>query len=66
VADAANVAKWNNGTTAISGAMALAANGGVAAPFCPVGHFQTAVNTALNLNLASALGVRGHLTYITL
>lgn len=66
VADGAVAVKWNNGTTAVSGAMSLSANGGVAAPFCPVGHFQTSSNTALNLNLASAVGVRGHVTYITL
>lgn len=67
VADSAVAAKWVNGTagTAVSGAMSLAANGGIAAPFMPVGHFQTSVNTPLVLNLSAANGVRGHLTYIT-
>lgn len=66
VADSAVAAKWVSGAagTAISGAMSLAANGGVAAPYTPVGHFQTGVNTALVLNLSGAVGARGHLTYI--
>lgn len=64
VADAAVAAKFRSGTTDLMGAAALSANGGIAAPFCPVGHFETASNTALNLNLASAFGVRGHLTYL--
>jgi len=66
VADGAVAAKWRNGTTDITGPMSFAANGGVSAPFSPVGHFQTSSNTALNLNLGSAVGVRGHITYITL
>lgn len=66
VADGAVAAKFTSGAagTALTGAMSLAANGGVAAPFNPVGHFQTASNTALVLNLSAAVGVRGHLTYV--
>ena len=64
VADAAVAAKFRSGTTDLMGAASLAANGGVAAPFNPVGQFETAATTALNLNLASAVGVRGHLTYV--
>jgi hypothetical protein len=66
VADSAVAAKFTSGPagTAITGAMSLAANGGVAAPFSPVGHFQTAANTALVLNLGAAIGARGHLTYV--
>jgi len=64
VADAAVAAKFRNGTTDLMGAASLAANGGIAAPFNPVGQFETAANTVLNLNLASAVGVRGHLTYV--
>jgi hypothetical protein len=66
VADAAVAAKFTSGTagTALTGAMSLSANGGVAAPFCPVGHFQTASGVALVLNLGAAVGVRGHLTFI--
>jgi hypothetical protein len=65
VADAAVTATWLQGVTAISGVMSLAANGGVAAPFSPVGHFQTAAGAALNLSLGGAVGVRGHLVYVT-
>ena len=64
VADAAVAAKFRSGTTDLMGPASLAANGGIAAPFCPAGHFETAITTALNLNLASAIGVRGHLTYV--
>jgi hypothetical protein len=63
VADNAVAVMFRNGTTALMGAVSLAANGGIAAPFNPVGHFETSITTALNLNLASATGVRGHLTY---
>jgi hypothetical protein len=66
VADAAVAAKFTSGAggTALTGAMSLSANGGVAAPFNPVGHFQTGSNTALVLNLAATVGARGHLTYV--
>jgi hypothetical protein len=66
VADAAVAAKFTNGTagTALTGAMALSANGGIAAPFSPVGHFQTGAGIALVLNLGAAIGARGHLTFV--
>jgi len=64
VGDGAVAAKFRNGTTDLMGAASLGANGGIAAPFNPAGHFETSVTTALNLNLASAVGVRGHLTYV--
>lgn len=63
VADAANAVKFQSATTDLTGAMSLAANGGASVPFSPVGHFETAANQALNINLGSAFGVRGHLTY---
>jgi hypothetical protein len=44
--------------------MSLAANGGVSAPYNPLGHFETTANTTLNLNLSAAQSVDGHLTYI--
>lgn len=51
--------------TALSGAMALAANGGIGGAFCPVGLFQAlAPNTALVLNLSAAVQVSGHLVYV--
>lgn len=64
VADAAVTAKWQSAANDKSGAMSLAANGGVSA----IGSFdahimETAVNEALNLNLGSAVGVRGHISY---
>lgn len=67
VADGAVAAKFTSGAagTALTGAMSLAANGGVAAPFNPVGHFQTASGVALVLNLGAAVGARGHLTYVS-
>jgi hypothetical protein len=67
VADAAVTARWKSGAgTSLSGAMALAANGGVASPVATAagGHlFETALNQALVLNLGAAVGVRGHLSY---
>ena len=66
VADNAVAAKFTSGAagTALTGAMSLSANGGIAAPFNPVGHFQTGSGVALVLNLGAAVGARGHLTYI--
>lgn len=64
IADAAVTAEWRTAATGISGAMSLAANGGVSAigqPSSPL--LRTAANEALNLNLGGAVGVRGHLTY---
>lgn len=64
VADAAVNVKWRNATTDISGAMAFAANGGAAAISQPSAHLmETSVNSALQLNLSSAVGVRGHISY---
>ena len=57
-------ATFRSGTTPISGAMPLVANAGISSPHSDRGLFETAVNTALNLNLSAAVGVRGHLTYI--
>ena len=50
--------------TALTGQMALTTNSGVHAAFNPVGHFETAANTLLNLELSGAIGVNGHITYI--
>lgn len=52
------------GGTALTGQMNVAANGGFALPFNPVGWFQTATNTLLNLELSGATSVDGCLTYI--
>jgi hypothetical protein len=67
VADGAVAVKWGDTTPAYtSGPMSLAANGGVCAPFSPIGHIQTASAKGIVLNLSSAVGVRGHLTYISI
>jgi hypothetical protein len=50
--------------TALTGQMNVAANGGFVLPFNPVGWFQTAANTLLNLELSGAVSVDGSLTYI--
>lgn len=49
---------------ALSGQMEFAANSGIAIIFSPVGHFETSVNTLLNLELSGAVSVAGHLTYV--
>jgi hypothetical protein len=41
-----------------------AAGGGICAPYNPLGWFETASNTLLNLNLSGAVAVGGELTYI--
>lgn len=65
IVDGAVTAKFQSGAggTDLTGAMSFPANGGIAAPFCAVGHFETATNTLLNLSLGGAVGVRGCLTY---
>lgn len=65
VADSAVTAQWKSATTALSGAMSLAANGGVAAASQPnVPFFSTAKGEALNLDLGGAVGVNGHIAYV--
>jgi hypothetical protein len=49
--------------TALTGQMNLAANGGFVLPFNPLGWFETAANTLLNLELSGATSVDGCLTY---
>lgn len=64
VAAGAVAVKFQSGGTDITGAMSLAANGGVACPGQPSAHlFETAANTALNINLGGAVQVSGHLAY---
>jgi hypothetical protein len=64
VSAGANAVKFQSATTDICGAMQFAANGGISEGYCPVGHFETAVNQALNINLGSALAVGGSLVYV--
>jgi len=61
--------RWKSASTAISGAMALATNGGAApsgtgqSPSGHIGLFETAPGEALILNLSAAIQVSGHLAY---
>lgn len=64
IAGAATTATWKRGTTAVSGAMSLAANGGVSAPINETtAWFQTAVNEALVLTLGAG-AAQGHVVYV--
>lgn len=66
VANGAVNAKWQSGAsgTDLTGLAYLAANGGLVLPYNPVGWFETASNTLLNLNLSGAVAVGGSITYI--
>lgn len=64
VAAAATTVTWKRGTTALSGAMALAANGAVPAPVNETtAWFETAVNEALVMTLGAG-AVQGHVVYV--
>lgn len=67
VAAAAVTATWKSGSTEKSGPIALAANGGVAAPggSPETRWLETAAGEALVLNLGGAVSVGGHVTYST-
>lgn len=56
--------KWRNGTTDITGLYYMVANATVGGGYCPVGHFETSSNSALQVNLSGATAVGGVLTYI--
>ena len=63
-AAAVNVTLKSGAGTALSGAMALAANSGVSFAGCFPAHcIETAVNQALVLNLSAGVQVSGHLCY---
>ena len=51
------------GGTALTGQMSLVANTGFVLPFSPIGWFETAANTLLNLELSAAVSVDGSLAY---
>jgi hypothetical protein len=59
-------AKFQSGAggTDLTGLYYTAANTGFVLPFNPVGHFETASNTLLNLNLSGATAVGGQITYV--
>lgn len=52
------------GGTALTGQMNLVVNTGFVLPYNPVGWFETASNTLLNLELSAAVSVDGCITYI--
>ena len=67
VASAAVTVQFLSAAAAITGAMALAANGGVSSSASGGNAlFQTAVNQALNINLGGAVQVSGYLSYYLL
>lgn len=51
------------GGTALTGQMNLVANTGFVLPFSPIGWFETAADTLLNLELSGAVSVDGSLAY---
>lgn len=64
VAAAATTVTWKRGSTGLSGAMALAANGGIAAPVnSETAWFQTNANEALVITLGAG-AVQGHVAYV--
>ena len=66
IVDGATTVTWKNGTTAVSGPMSYAINGGAAPPAPAWGHFQTTAGAALNITLGTTtVKVSGHGNYIT-
>lgn len=59
-------AKFQSGAagTDKTGLKYCVANMGICAPFNPVGWFETASNTLLNLNLSAAVAIGGELVYV--
>ena len=66
VAAGAVNARFESGAsgTALTGQMNLTTNSGFVLPYNPVGWFEAAANTLLNLELSGAVSVDGCLTYI--
>ncbi len=50
--------------TALTGQMNLVANTGFIIPFVPIGNFETASATLLNLELSAGVSVDGWITYV--
>ncbi len=62
----ANNVRWIDGTpTNLTGLMNLLANQPVSGSYCPVGHFATAANKLLKLNLSAATQVSGYVVWVT-
>jgi hypothetical protein len=62
-AGAVNVTWKNDGATALTGAMALAASVNLVAPEAADGWFDLTPGNALVLNLSAAVQVSGHVLY---
>lgn len=65
IGSAAVTVRFESGAagTALTGQMQFAANGGFVLPFSPMGWFETAANTLLNMELNGATSVDGVLGY---
>lgn len=63
VATGAVTVTWKSNTTALSGAQAIAANGGIVLPESNLGWFETGVGEALVMDLGGAVVVGGTLAY---
>ena len=66
VQDAAVSVKFTDGPagTDLTGALPIDANGGFSTPYCPIGHFQTSLGTALTLNLSGVANLGGWIVYL--
>ncbi len=65
VTDTASALTWESGgSTAISGAMTFAANGGISAVPSKWGWVETLSGESLVLNVGTAATVGGHVTYV--
>ena len=62
----ANTVRFESGAsgTALTGQMDITDNGQLPIQFIPVGNFETAANTLLNLELSAATAVTGWLVYV--
>lgn len=59
------VITWKSSVAgAVTGPRSFSANGGIEAPFCPAGIFQTAIGEGLVINLSGNISVGGELTYV--
>jgi hypothetical protein len=56
--------KFQSAATDVTGLAYLVANTGFSSGYNPKGHFQTAINEALNINLSGAIAVGGWLKYV--
>jgi len=72
IASGAVTVKFQSASTDLTGAMSIAANGGISASGTALGPngffglFETASGEALNINLGGAIQVSGHLGYVVI